>query len=140
MKIETVLFDLDGTLLDSNELINTSFEYTFAKYGYKFSKTEILSFNGPPLVDTFRNIDVEKADEMIHTYRTHNHAIHDYFVSLFPNVEETLKALKAQGIKLGVVSAKMRKGVELGLAATNVEEYFDVVITSDDIKNPKPHP
>src|SRR5699024_7398823 len=109
-----------GTLLDSNELINTSFEYTFEKFGYQFTRKEILAFNGPPLVDTFRNIDAEKADEMIKTYRAHNHAIHDEHVSLFPNVEETLAALKKSGIKLGVVSAKMRKGVELGLAATHV--------------------
>lgn len=140
MDIETILFDLDGTLLDSNELISMSFEHTFEKYGYEFSQEEILSFNGPPLVDTFKKINSELADDMIKTYRAHNHEIHDDYVKLFPNVIETLAALKEEGIKLGVVSAKMRQGVELGLEITGTKRYFDSIVTADDIVNAKPHP
>lgn len=140
MSIKTVLFDFDGTLIDTNDLIYKSFVYTFDQYGYEFTKEEILQFNGPPLKETFSRINPELADEMIRTYRAHNGKYHDEYVSLFPNVRETLDALQQEGFKLAIVSAKMRNGVEQGMEATNLTSYFDTIITIDDVKNPKPHP
>lgn len=140
MSIKTILFDFDGTLIDTNELIYKSFVHTFKKFGYSFTDEEILSFNGPPLRETFFNINPELADEMLHTYRQHNYEHHDDYVSLFPNVRETLDVLQKNGFNLGVVSAKMRQGVEQGMNVTNIGSYFDVIITIDDVKNPKPHP
>lgn len=84
MAIQTVLFDLDGTILDSNELIYASFLHTFNHYKYSFTKEEIMSFNGPPLIETFTNIDPERAELMIETYRKHNHEVHHDYVKLFP--------------------------------------------------------
>lgn len=140
MSIKTVLFDFDGTLIDTNELIYKSFVYTFDQYGYEFTKDEILQFNGPPLKKTFSSINPKLADEMIRTYREHNNKHHDEYVSLFPNVRETLDALQQAGFKLAIVSAKMRNGVEQGMDITNLHSYFDTIVTIDDVKNPKPHP
>ena len=140
MNINTVLFDLDGTLIDTNELIYVSFKYTFEKYGYSFSKEEILHFNGPPLIDTFIQVNAEKANDMLQTYREHNFEHHNELVSVFPNVIETLDCLKENGIKMGIVSTKMRNGVELGLEVTGLKSYFDSIISLDDVHNAKPHP
>ncbi len=140
MSIKTILFDLDGTLIDTNELIHNSFEHTFAYYGYSFTREEILQFNGPPLIDTFSDLDPDLAEEMITTYRKHNLEHHNDYVKLFPNVKETLAELHGAGIKMGIVSAKMRPGVELGLEITGIDPFFDSIVTIDDIKNPKPHP
>lgn len=140
MMIKTILFDFDGTLIDTNELIFHSFDYTFKKYGYSFTKEEILKFNGPPLRETFSKINPELTDEMIKTYREHNHKYHDKYVKLFPNVKETLEALQENGFELGIVTAKMRDGVELGMEITGIKPYFDTVVTIDDVENPKPHP
>ena len=140
MSINTVLFDFDGTLIDTNELIYKSFVYTFDKFGYSFTKDEILLFNGPPLRETFSNINPELADEMIRTYREHNAKHHDEYVKLFPNVRETLTTLKENGYQLAIVSAKMREGVEQGLEITKIGSYFDTIVTIDDVINPKPHP
>lgn len=140
MNIKTVLFDFDGTLIDTNELIYKSFVYTFEQYGYHFTKDEILQFNGPPLWHTFSTINDQLAEEMIQTYREHNAKYHDEYVSLFPNVIETLDILKQQGYQLAIVSAKMRAGVEQGIEATNLSSYFDTIVTIDDVSNPKPHP
>lgn len=140
MTIKTILFDLDGTLLDSNELIQKSFEYTFSKYGYSFSREEILQFNGPPLTETFSKINPKLADDMLRTYRKHNMEYHDEYVKLFPYVKETLYILKKHGIKMGVVSAKVHEGVRQGLKVTGIASYFDTVIGVDDVKNAKPHP
>lgn len=140
MSIKTVLFDFDGTLIDTNDLINKSFFHTFDQFGYSFTKEEILQFNGPPLQKTFTNINPQLAEEMIQTYREHNAKYHDEYVTLFPNVIETLDALQQSGFKLAIVSAKMRSGVEQGLEVTNIGSYFDTIVTIDDVANPKPHP
>lgn len=140
MSIKTVLFDFDGTLIDTNDLINKSFLYTFEQFGYSFTEKEILQFNGPPLQKTFSQINPQLAEEMIQTYREHNAKYHDEYVTLFPNVKETLDALQQAGLKLAIVSAKMRAGVNQGLEITNIGSYFDTIITIDDVSNPKPHP
>jgi len=140
MNINTVLFDFDGTLIDTNELIYKSFVYTFEKFGYSFTKEEILQFNGPPLQDTFSTLNPELAGEMLHTYRAHNAEHHDEYVSLFPNVRETLDVLKENEFQLAIVSAKMRSGVDQGMEITDIGSYFDTIITIDDVENPKPHP
>lgn len=140
MSIETVLFDLDGTLIDTNELINVSFAHTFKAYNLTFTEEEILSFNGPPLRSTFEQINPDLADEMVKTYREHNHDLHEEYVKVFPNVIETLDALKKNNIPIGIVTAKMRDGVDLGLKITGLDQYFDTVITVDDVVHSKPHP
>lgn len=140
MGIQTVLFDLDGTILDSNELIYASFDYTFKQYNYSFTKEEILSFNGPPLIESFSKIDPERAEMMIETYVDHNHAIHDEYVTLFPQVLETIEILKNNHINIGIVTAKMRAGVDIGLKLTGLDRYFETIITIDDVDQPKPHP
>ncbi len=140
MNIKTVLFDLDGTLIDTNELIDESFRYTFKKYNYDFTDDEIRGFNGPPLRDTFNNLNNGLAEEMVQTYREHNLANHEAYIRAFPHVEETIKALLEKDIKIGIVSTKMRPGVELGLDIAGLSKYFETIVTIDDVKNPKPHP
>ncbi|WP_042222507.1 pyrophosphatase PpaX [Oceanobacillus manasiensis] len=140
MSIRTILFDLDGTLIDTNELIIASFQYTFSHYGMDYEREEIIQFNGPPLVDTFKNISPELAEDMVKTYREHNLAAHDSYVTAFPHVKETIESLKKQGIQLGIVSTKMRKGVKMGLALTGLDTYMDTIITLDDVTHAKPHP
>lgn len=140
MSIRTILFDLDGTLIDTNELINLSFYHTFQKFGYQFTHDEILAFNGPPLVETFQNIDLAQSEAMITTYREHNLVHHDDYVKAFPNVKETLKVLKNKDISLGIVTTKMRDTAIRGLEVTGIEAYFDAIVGLDDVSNAKPHP
>ena len=140
MSINTVLFDLDGTILDTNDLITHSFKYTFETYGLTFSNEEILQFNGPPLIETFTNINPEMAAEMVETYREHNMKHHDEYVKLFPHVIETLEQLKEHNKKLAIVTAKMRSGALYGIELTGLKPYFDSIVTVCDVSNSKPHP
>ncbi len=87
MNIDTVLFDLDGTLINTNELIIESFLHTL-NYYYpgKYQREDILPFIGPPLIDTFQRINPEKAEEMVRRYREFNHAQHDLLVKEYDHV------------------------------------------------------
>lgn len=140
MDIQTVLFDLDGTILDSNELINISFEYTFKQYGYSFTREEIIAFNGVPLREAFAKVDPNQAEAMIETYRTFNLAKHEEYIKLFPNVIETIEQLKHHQIQIGIVTSKMRHSVNVGMEITGLDRYFETIVTIDDIVHAKPHP
>lgn len=139
MNTRTILFDLDGTLIDTNQLIVASFKHTFDHFKLSFTDEEIIEFNGPPLVETFKKIDPIRADEMVATYRSHNYLHHDQYVTAFPNVLETLEALKRNDIRMGIVTTKLAKGVEMGLKKTGLIGFFDSIITLDDVTHAKPH-
>lgn len=140
MSIHTLLFDLDGTLIDTNELIITSFKHTFQQYGKELSREEAIEFIGPPLMDTFEQFDSEQVEAMVETYRKHNLFHHDDFVTPFPHVVEVIDKLKKDGFKLGIVTTKMRRTVEMGLKVTGLDPYFETIITLDDVTHAKPHP
>ncbi|RKQ35555.1 pyrophosphatase PpaX [Oceanobacillus halophilus] len=140
MSVHTILFDLDGTLIDTNELIIASFTHTFNHYNLPYTREEIIEFNGPPLVETFKSIDPNRVDEMVRVYREHNLEEHDNYVKAFPNVMETLDILKEKNYRLGVVTTKMTESVNRGLKITGLENYFDTIVTLDDVTHPKPHP
>lgn len=140
MNIRTILFDLDGTLIDTNELIAASFAHTFEQFGFAFTEEEMLAFNGPPLVDTFRAYLPERVEEMVTIYREHNKEHHDMYVKVFPHVKETLKALQEAGIQIAVVTSKMLSVAKHGLEFTGLTPYVEHLIALDDVEHAKPHP
>ncbi|ASK62741.1 pyrophosphatase PpaX [Virgibacillus phasianinus] len=140
MKIHTILFDLDGTLIDTNELIITSFLHTFEHFKIPITREETLPFIGPTLKDTFDAVDPAKSAEMIQVYREHNLHHHDNYVEAYPYVVETLRQLKENDVRLGIVTTKMHEGATRGLKLVGLEELFDTVITLDDVTHAKPHP
>lgn len=140
-KIETLLFDLDGTLIDTNDLIITSFLHTLEQYfPGEYKRDDVLKFIGPPLIDSFKGLLPDKVDEMVKVYREFNIAKHDALVKEFDGVFETIKHFHESGYKLGIVTTKMRNTVTMGLKLTNLDQFFDVVVTLDDVEHAKPHP
>ncbi|UGB30314.1 pyrophosphatase PpaX [Metabacillus sp. B2-18] len=141
MKINTLLFDLDGTLINTNELIIESFLHTLhSYYPNQYKREDVLPFIGPTLYDTFNSINAEKVEEMVKVYRKFNHEQHDVLVKEYETVFETVKTLKEKGFKLGIVTTKIRATVNMGLTLTKLDQFFDVVVTLDDVENAKPHP
>lgn len=138
-----IIFDLDGTLVDTKDLIFQSFVHTFAKYkpGYTLCDEELSSFLGPTLRESFaRYIKEDQLDEVIAYYRSFNHEHHDELVKKMPHVEETLAYLKEQGYSMAVMSNKLKETVEMGLHQFNLNKYFDVVLGGEDVIAPKPSP
>lgn len=141
MNITTILFDLDGTLIDTNELIISTYLHTLGKfYPNQYQREDVLPFMGPSLHETFESIDPERAEEMIAEYRSYNIDNHDRLVMEFPSVSETIETLKARNYKLGIVTTKLHDVVLKGLRLTGLEQYFDAVIALDHVNKAKPDP
>jgi pyrophosphatase PpaX len=140
-KITTILFDLDGTLIDTNDLIIQSYLHTLEKYfPNKYKREDVLPFMGPSLVDVFGPMNPEKSEEMIQTYRDFNISNHDLLVKEFDGVYETVKTLKEKNFKLGIVTTKMSNVVKMGLKLSKLDEFFEVVVAVDHVKKIKPDP
>ncbi|CAH0344803.1 pyrophosphatase PpaX [Bacillus sp. CECT 9360] len=140
-KITTLLFDLDGTLINTNDLIIASFTETL-NYYYpgQYTREDILPFIGPSLYETFHSIDKERVEEMIARYREHNIKNHDVMVTQYEGVYETIRVLHEEGYKLGIVTTKKRDVVLRGLKLSKLDEFFEVIVTLDDVENAKPDP
>lgn len=140
MKINTVLFDLDGTLVNTNDLILASFQHTMKHYIPEKAETfDITPYIGQPLIDIFKSIDEERADDMLQMYRKHNAENHDLLIKEYDGVYEAVKALKERGVKLGVVTNKVHHMAVRGLKVTRLHSFFDVVVGFDDVIRGKPH-
>lgn len=137
--IHAVLFDLDGTVIDTTELIRSSFRYTCRKVLGKELPDEVLLANvGRPLEVQMRILSPEHADELVRVYREHNHRYHDELVRPLEGIEEILTWLREKGIKTGIVTSKSRWLAERGLKICGLDHYFDCMIAADDVENPKP--
>lgn len=140
-KIDTVLFDLDGTLINTIDLIVASFLHTMdTYYPGKYEREDVVSFIGPPLSETFWNLDPAKVEEMTTTYRAFNHEKHDELVGEYEGVKETLEKLVEQHFKLGIVTTKRLETAVKGLQLMDLEHFFPVVISLDEVTKYKPDP
>lgn len=139
--ITTLLFDFDGTLLDTNELIIQTFLSVLGKrYPGRFTKEDVLHFIGPSLKQTFDSIDETLTEELIKEYRAWNIEMHDQMAVEFDGVADTLRILKARGHKMAIVSTKRQGMIQKGLTLMGIEDIFEVVIALDDVVTPKPDP
>lgn len=141
MKYKYILFDLDGTLIDTNQLIIDSFKHTYKTHLNKdIEEKEILQYFGEPLITTLRRYSPENAQELYDTYINYNESIHDDNVSLCCNIKECLEQLKELGCVMAVVTSKRSKMAHQGLELFDILKYFSEVITVDDTTEHKPHP
>jgi pyrophosphatase PpaX len=141
--IRTVLFDLDGTLIDSVRLILDSYHHTLAAHGLPpRSDEEWLRGVGTPLTVQFAEWgnDRETMEALIATYREYNLANHDRMVTVYPGVADAVAAIKRKGINTGLVTSKNRQGALRGLTLVKLESMMDVLVCCDEVANPKPHP
>ena len=141
--IRTVLFDLDGTLIDSAGLILASCHHTMEAHGLPArTDEEWLCHMGTPLTSHFAAWNDERGtmEAMIATYRAFNSAHHDAMIREFPGVADMVRALRAAGLAVGVVTSKLTWTAARGLRLFGLEEAMDVVVCADMVTRPKPHP
>ena len=135
-----IIFDLDGTLLNSVDLIVACFEATYLHFFGKVpTKEKILGDIGLPLKTVLTLVDKSRAWEMEVFYRAFQNENHDKFVSLYPGVLELLENLRKAGKKVGVGTSKARVGLDLCIKMFPLG-LIQTWITADDVVNHKPDP
>jgi pyrophosphatase PpaX len=141
MRYPVVLFDLDGTLVDSGAMILASYRHATRTVLEREIPDEVLAgfIGGGSIREHMRSLDEGLADELVRVYREHNEPLHDE-LEAFPGVEDLLETLSAEGRRLGVVTAKRRRTVDLAFAVLPIEHYFEVVVTTESTERHKPHP
>lgn len=140
---QTLLFDLDGTLIDSVGLIFASYNHTLRIHrgeerddDYWLTKlgtplrTQLAEFSGDPV----------EVEAMATTYREHNHGLHDELVRAYDGVVELIKELELRGNRLGLVTSKSRLGARKGLDLIGLNDCFETLICLEDVNEHKPHP
>jgi pyrophosphatase PpaX len=142
VKKNTVLFDFDGTLMDTNGLIAESWIFTVKTLaGRDISDEEIRSTLGEMLVDSMRRIIPEvDAEHAVDVYRDYQRDKYLDSISLFDGAEEVLRALRAAGCKTALVTSRLKNSTERGLAHFGIAELFDAVLTASDTDKVKPDP
>lgn len=139
--ITTLLFDFDGTLLDTNELIVQTFLSVLGEhFPGQYGREDVLHFIGPSLEQTFTKIAPGRVDELSDQYRRLNRTLHDELVSEYDGVTETLRTLKSRGLKMAIVSTKREETILHGLQLMGAHDIFDALVALDHVQNPKPHP
>ena len=142
-RLQTVLFDLDGTLIDSIRLILDSYHHTLTQHNLPARTDEDwLKGVGTPLAVQFSEWrkSPEVLEALIATYREYNLKHHDSMVTVYPGVLEAVREIKAAGIQTGLVTSKNRMGALRGLKLVGLEALMDVLVCADEVTNPKPHP
>ncbi|AKT41884.1 HAD family hydrolase [Chondromyces crocatus] len=142
LRYQTVLFDLDGTLVDSIRLILDSFHHTFAAFGLPpRDEAELLRGIGVPLAKLLSgwSPDPATADAMLATFRAYNQERHDATIRPYPGILSAVDTLGALGVRLGIVTSKTRRFAEMGLRVTGLEAAFPVLVCGDEVTHPKPH-
>lgn len=142
-RYRTLLFDLDGTLIDSIGLIVDSYHHTLAAHGLPPQTDEYWTRGtGTPLRVQLAPFVSERLpiEVLIATYREYNLANHDHRVRAFPGVTDAILRLRAIGCRLALVTSKNRQGSLRGLGVAGIAHAFELIVSADEVVNPKPHP
>ncbi len=137
------LFDFDGTLVDTTEMIFQSMRHaTSSVLGREdFTREELLANVGQPLPRQMEILDAEKAEFLLEAYRAHHEEHHDALIGEFPGVDEALYRLRAAGVRIVVVTSKRRRSVEMALEKfPGLDLVVDLFVTMEDTTEHKPHP
>ena len=142
MRYQTVLFDFDGTLIDSGAIILASMRHAAETVLERRIPDEELmaAVGGPGLVAQMRALDPERVDELVRVYREHNEPLHAELQAC-EGILDVLPLLRRRGVRLGIVTAKRLATVRLAFEViSDLEPAFDVVVGSDETERHKPHP
>lgn len=142
-KLDTIIFDLDGTLIDTNDIIIRSFRSTFERHFPDLDVTnyQIHSFIGPTLEQTFSDYTTDpfEIQDMIQSYREFYVKYEIGNFHIYPDVYEVVSDLKQKNYNLAILTSKFREAAWPSYTHYKLDEIFDVFVGLDDVEYPKPH-
>lgn len=141
-KIDTVLFDFDGTIMDTNNVILMSWQHTFRTLeNREEDESKLTATFGEPLEYTlerfFPDVPVEESIEVYRSYQRKNFSD---LIALFPGMKELVIECKARGYKTGLVTSRLKRTAMEGLEKFDLTKHFDVIVTPEDTDKHKPDP
>lgn len=141
-KINTVLLDFDGTVVNTNNVILQSWQHTFRTLrGKEEPEENILVTFGEPLEITMEKFFPEvPVDQSIQIYRDWHHDNFVKMIELFPGMKELIVELKNREFKVALVTSRLKYTTELGLTKFGLKPYLDYVLTADETSKHKPDP
>jgi pyrophosphatase PpaX len=141
VRFPVVLFDLDGTVVDSGAIILASMRHAVREVlGVEPPDEELMAaVGGPGLEAQMRAFAPDRVDELVTVYRAHNYPLHER-LACCDGMDDVLVRLKAEGHRIGIVTAKRRETVELAFAAVPIAHLFETVVGGDETKRQKPNP
>jgi pyrophosphatase PpaX len=140
--IDTIVFDFDGTLVDTNDVVISSWQYAARELlGHEFSMETLTATLGEPITHTIEYLFPDHDSDLV--VKAYRHFHHEHFadmIRIFPGVREMLDALEADGYKLGLVTNRLRYTTEIGLRRFDIEKYFGAIVTVGEAPKDKPAP
>lgn len=140
MKIKAVLFDLDGTLLDTKEFVYQAYEHTLSSHGFEiYKREELAQLIGGDIFKIYTEIAPAGNPQVLATTHFNFQAKRMDLIKSYPYIFEVVNKIKKLGIKVGVVTSR-RTNTKQTLEAGNLGGLFDVIITADQVSHHKPNP
>lgn len=138
--IKAVLFDFDGTIMDTNEVIINSWQHTFRSLKGKEADVNMLlgTFGEPLEISIDKMLPEFSRDDAMRIYREYQYCNFKGLISLFPGVVEVLRELKGKDIKTAIVTSRLRRTTMEGIEKFDLHDFFDTVVTMEDTKKHKP--
>ena len=143
MMYKLYLFDFDGTLIDSDPMIEATIKDLYKKYKPEenISHDTCLTFSGPPIKESLVKYFPEcNQEKLFQDFLNFSKYYYDTVVKAYPGVKELLTYLKNNNIKFALITSKGKIATKYALKVTGLEDIFDVIVTSDDVKEVKPNP
>ena len=140
--IDTILFDFDGTVMDTNDVIIQSWQHTYRTFrGVEGDVDQILATFGETLEYTMKNLFPEvPLEESLQVYRSYQRENFLSDISMVPGIRELLDELLQRGYAMAMVTSRLRFTTDQALEEFDLGKYFKYVVTADDVTRAKPDP